>query len=329
MSKKVPLRVIAEEAACSVGVVSAILNQGGKGVIRASDRTRERVIRTARKYGIKPGYSPHRIGLFFQRDDSDVRVGYVEVMHTLVLQEALKAGLAVEYISDDQLDPRLDPRVDGIIGISHAAQLARFGGIPFFPVVTINQPMLERGIHSVSGDQQQQGHLATSYGVRKGHTRIALLEAEPNCWGYDQRVEGYRKALAEHGIPFDPALVGHTKDVDLSGVLHAWVEAGVTLILNFHSRRSLETLHILTNVMGLRIGEDISTISDDGRPVFRFLTPPQTVIHRSLPRLARAAVSLIKGLIEKPDPRPTPEGMDDIRFACKLIERDSVKDLRT
>jgi DNA-binding LacI/PurR family transcriptional regulator len=329
MASKVPLRVIAEEAACSVGVVSAILNQGGKGVIRASDKTRERVIRAARKYGIKPGYSPHRIGLFFQRDESDVRVGYVEVMHTLVLQEALRAGLAVEYISDNQPDPRLDPSVDGIIGISHADRLARFGGIPFFPVVTINRPMLERGIHSVSSDHRQQGYLAASHGVSRGHTRIALLEAQPNCWGYDRHVEGYREALSEHGIPFDPALVGHTRETDLPDVLDAWVKAGVTLILNFHAQRSLETLHILTNVMGLRIGEDISTISDDGRPVFQFLNPPQTVIHQSLPRVAATAVSLMKDLVEKPDPRPTPERMDDIRFACKLIERDSVKDLRT
>jgi hypothetical protein len=33
-------------------------------------------------------------------------------------------------------------------------------------------------------------------------------------------------------------------------------------------------------------------------------------------------------LIEKPDPRPTAARMQDVRFACELIERESVRDLR-
>ena len=327
MAKKVSLQMVADEAECSVGVVSAILNKSGNGVIRASEKTQRKVIQAARKLGVKAGHSSHRIGIYAQHIDSSLPIGYVEILSALIVQEALKCGLAIEILSDEKLQPKLDAGLDGVIGVGWSGHLADLGGIPYFPVVTINQPMTENGIHSVSSNHEQQAYLAAAHAMKKGHKHIAMLETQPGTWGYRQRYAGYEKAHKEFGLEVDPSRVGHTQERDLNEVLAGWIDHGVTLILNFHAQQALETLHILANVMGLRIGEDISTITIDDLPVFRYFVPPQTVVHQSLDNMASTAVSLINNLIENPEPKPTPEKMDDICFSCKLIERESVKDL--
>lgn len=327
MAKKVSLQMVAREAGCSVGVVSAVLNKGGEGVIRTSTETQKRVVMVARKLGLKSSYSPHRVGIYAQRIESALPVAYSEVLSALVLQEAIKKGLAVETLSYEQLDPRLDAGLDGVIGVGWNKYLADLGGIPHFPVITINLPVLEKCIHSVSSDHEQQARIAAEYGIQKGHRRIAILETQPDTWGYNERVRGYKDALDVAGVPFDPSLVGHLVGHCMEDVLRAWVEDGVTLILNFPAQQGFETIHTLTNIMGLRIGEDISTISVDDLPVFQYFHPPQTVIHQSLDKLAEAAVSLMVRLIENPEEKPRPANMDNIRFSAKIIERDSVKDL--
>ncbi len=327
MAKEVSLQMVANEVGCSAGVVSAVLNKGGEGVIRVSEETQKRVVMAARKLGLKPIYSPHRVGVYAQHIESSQPVTYLEVLSALVVQEAIKKDFAVEALSDEKLDPRLDAGLDGVIGVGWNKHLADLGGIPHFPVITINQPMLEKCIHSVSSDHKQQARLAVEYGIQKGHRRIALLETQPDTWGYNERVRGYENALEDAGIPFDPLLIGHLQGRRMKDVLKVWMDGGVTLILNFPAQQGLETIHTLTNVMGLRIGEDISTISIDDLPVFQYFHPPQTVIHQSLDKLAEAAVSLISRLIESPEERPSPTNMDNIRFSAKIIERSSVKDL--
>jgi LacI family transcriptional regulator len=319
--------MLANEARCSVGVVSAVLNKGGNGVIRASEDTKRRIVRAARKLGVKSSYSPHRVGLYVQHIEASMPFGYTEVLSALVVQEAAKSEFAIEILPDEKLNPHLDVSLDGVIGVGWNAHLSDLGGIPYFPVITINQPMIEKGIHSVSCDHQQQAALAAEYGIQKGHKLIAILESKPDTWGFKERLKGYKKALKKAGIPFDASLTGHTQDCEIRTVLADWVKRGVTLILNFHAQQSLETLHILNNEMGLRIGEKISTITLDDLPVVQYLTPPQTAIHQSLDKLATAAVSLMSNLIAHPEPRPVPGNMDDIRFSSKLIERLSVKDL--
>lgn len=319
--------MVANQVPCSIGVVSAVLNSGGSGVIRASDKTRERVVEVARKLGFKSGYSPHRIGIFIHHETSAMPIGYSEILAGLVIQEAVKNGFAIEILSTANIDPRVDSSLDGAIGIGLGDEMKGMGNIPNFPAITINQPMLELGIHSISCNHRQQGNLATEHALKKGHRRIALLEAQPETWGFKERVKGYKSALKKSGIEFDPSLIGHTRDQTLQDVLTPWIDDGITLILNFHAQLAFETLHILGNIMNLRIGEDISTLSIDDLPVFKYLTPPQTVIHQPLDKMAKATVKLLLELIENPDSNSRDKKMKAIEYSCNLIERNSVKDL--
>ena len=51
------------------------------------------------------------------------------------------------------------------------------------------------------------GYVATLHLIRAGHRRIGLIHGEAWMDASRDRLKGYRQALAEHDILFDPALV--------------------------------------------------------------------------------------------------------------------------
>ena len=59
------------------------------------------------------------------------------------------------------------------------------------PIITINSPLLNHGIHSVRADHYQQGLVATEHCIRRGHRAIppAPRTAPPHpCSGRKRRV---------------------------------------------------------------------------------------------------------------------------------------------
>lgn len=58
-------------------------------------------------------------------------------------------------------------------------------------------------------DNRHAAHQGTASLIARGFRRPALVEASPDLNFARERVAGYRAALAEAGLPFDPALVLH------------------------------------------------------------------------------------------------------------------------
>ncbi len=195
--------------------------------------------------------------------------------------------------------------------------------MPSLPIVSINHPMDDSRISSVYADHYQQGLMATRHLVERGHRDIAFLAIQPNEWGSHERLRGYKDALAERDIDPDPELIRYTSVQPAYDVLARWKHRGVTAILNFGEDTCMEVLHILSNVLGLAPGKDISTITLEDVPIGQYLTPPQTVIQQPLEELARIAVD---HMIEAAESTQSFTPIDRC-LPTKLIARDSVADV--
>lgn len=72
-------------------------------------------------------------------------------------------------------------------------------------VWSINEPITDG--NCVFIDQEHAGYLATKYLLDHGRRRIALLNGPVDAyWGFGARLDGYRRALTEAGLQFDPAI---------------------------------------------------------------------------------------------------------------------------
>lgn len=317
---------VAHRARVSVGTVSRVFNQH----TNVAADLRRRVLLASRTLGFVPKV-PHRcIGVIAGRMSPALPIGYVSVMASLIGRYLAARQYAIELIDIENLDLAYQAHIEGVIGIVFDERITQLKQIPNLPLLTINNPLLERGVHSICTDHYQQAQIATEHLLRHGHKSIGLLQIEPGEWGSRERLRGYTDTLAKAGMEVDPMLVQYTIDQPVYEVLSRWVNRKTTAILNFSEDASLEVLHFLSNILKLRIGRDISTISLEDLPIYQYLTPPQTTIHQPLAELAQAAVDHMLGLCNAPSPQgaaPKPEAIRSLVLPSTLVERDSVANL--
>jgi LacI family transcriptional regulator len=100
-------------------------------------------------------------------------------------------------------------QVDGIVFVaagessSHVQALVAQG----MPVVLCDRELAGVAADTVIADNAGSGHQATAHLIRLGHRRIGCIAGPPDMRIGHERVDGYKRALKEHGIPVDEDLV--------------------------------------------------------------------------------------------------------------------------
>ncbi|HEU0221824.1 MAG TPA: substrate-binding domain-containing protein [Paracoccaceae bacterium] len=176
-------------------------------------------------------------------------------------------------------------------------------------------------------DNRAISQAAVSFLADLGHRRIGLLNG-PEQWTYAQeRLRGFRDALAERGLPFDPALVRHGDTSQAYGA-----QAGAELLGDpstaptaFICCNSLAAAGLLESLRarGLAVPRDISIVAhDDDLPQVQTdrLDPPLTVTWLPLRDCVEPLVELIIRRI-----RGEPVSDLQITNTAPLIERGSTR----
>src|SRR4051812_128980 len=254
---EVSITDVARRARVSIGTVSRVINQHPK----VDPLLRRRVQIASRQLGFVPRVQHHCIALITGRRNPSLPVGYVSVMTSLISQYLADSRYAVELIDIENLDLLYEAHTQGAIGVVFDDRLKDALKIPKLPILTINSPLIEHGIHSVRADHYQQGLIATEHLIQRGHHKIGMLAVDTDEWGARERLRGYRDAMAAAQIEVDPSWIQPTLKQKAYDTLGRWNARGVTGILNFSEDASLEVLHILSNILRLKIGKEISVIS--------------------------------------------------------------------
>ncbi|HSJ53196.1 MAG TPA: LacI family DNA-binding transcriptional regulator [Anaerolineae bacterium] len=198
-------------------------------------------------------------------------------------------------------------RVDGVIvtssrvGALYQEHFDRLG----VPVVLINSHNQHRGLYtfSVSVDNYHGGCLATEHLVRLGYRRIAYISGPANHSDDQERLAGYRRALAEGGIPFDPALVLHGNG-RASGGERAWPQ-----LLALQSPPAATFCYNDLTAIGLMRGarksgraipRDLALVGFDDIPFASYVQPSLTTVAQPKGEMGRQAVEMVMGLLGTP-----------------------------
>ena len=78
-----------------------------------------------------------------------------------------------------------------------------------FPIVFVDRKNHDLPVDYVTSDNEKGGFFATTYLLKLGHRRIAFILGV-NANTVQERLKGYRKALEEYNVPFDPILIKHS-----------------------------------------------------------------------------------------------------------------------
>jgi LacI family transcriptional regulator len=178
------------------------------------------------------------------------------------------------------------------------------------------------GLDSVYVDTTAASRRAVSYLIERGHTRIGMIAGLHDTPPRAMRIEGYRHALAEAGLPLDTALIRDGDFSEQSGYQAAQellaLAALPTAIFASNDLMAVGALRALREA-GLRVPQDLALVGFDDIPAARLLSPPLTTVTQFEERLGRRLAEL---LLERLEGR-APEGARYEELPYQLIIRES------
>jgi LacI family transcriptional regulator len=187
------------------------------------------------------------------------------------------------------------------------------------PVVSIDPHTGPADLPSVESDSLGGALQATRHLLELGHRRIGFLAGRPDLRSASLREAGYRRALQDAGIAFDPALV--RSGFFLTALAREPARALLsmpdrpTAIFAANDLSGIAILQVAAE-LGIRVPEDLSVIGFDDIPEASQMTPPLTTIRQPMQRLGTTAVDLLMSLMGGTEP----EAMR-VQLPTRLVRR--------
>lgn len=216
-------------------------------------------------------------------------------------------------------------RVDGIIVLTgRLTDQALRTCAKSLPIVVAGRVLKAPGLHSLKFDDVAGARMATEHLLTLGHRRIACIAGDPLHPDAVERQRGYREALEQAGIPYEPALVAPGQFHEESGRL------AMEHLLD--SRQRFTAVFACNDQMafgaalalyrrGLRVPDDVSLVGFDDLAGANYAIPPLSTVQQPGYELGRIAAQAMLQLLagEKPSfSMPAP----------RFIARESSRRLR-
>lgn len=191
------------------------------------------------------------------------------------------------------------------------------------PVVAVDPHVGASSIPTVASDNLTGAITATNYLISLGHRRIGHLSGRPDLRSSELREQGYRQALQEAGITFDPALVrvgGYDPDTAAAPARELLTLADrPTAIFAANDLSAIQTMNVAAEV-GLTVPDDLSVIGFDNVPESVLAEPSLTTIDHSIQEQGYEAALMLIRIIDDPGTDQT-----DVRLPTRLVIRHSCK----
>jgi LacI family transcriptional regulator len=214
----------------------------------------------------------HRLVLCNSDEDLDKEAAYID----LAIAER-NAGVVIAVASTNESD--LGPLVEHKV-----------------PVVAVDREPMRAGIDSVVVDNQLGAEQATEHLIETGHRRIACITGPTRLSTANERLAGYKAAMARHGRKVEPGLVRRTNFKQDGGhraarsLLKARPRPDALFVAN-----NLMTLGALEAIReaGLAIPEQVAIVGFDDAPWTGLTDPPLTVVAQPTYEMGQHAAQLL------------------------------------
>jgi LacI family transcriptional regulator len=314
--QSVTIKHVAADAGVSLQTVSRVINRGANVHPQTSQRVQEAIDRL----GYVPSIAARRMGgsssyLILSLNDRDRTIAdwtnregadWVDQMlfGGMIKSAELGYRLLLELVDthNDHVERELRETIaalqpDGVILTpphSENLLITTMLGEEGISFARIGSLAAGPGIALTMDDEHAAG-LATRHLVALGHRRIGFIAGSSEYSLSARRVEGWRDAMSEAGLPVDgllaPGDFSYASGERAATMLLSGSDPATAIIAS-NDQMALATLGT-ANARGMVIPDDLSLISFDNTPIVRFVQPPLTAIDQPIAQLASKAVELI------------------------------------
>lgn len=329
------MRDVARQAGVSIKTVSRVVNCQGE----VSAETRQRVLAAIDALNFRP--SKVARALVMQRTDTvglllgDISNPFFAEVARGVLNTAQAEGYEV-FLCNSDYDPQLeiqalhslaDHNVGGTIIFPCWQNQEKLKALanPDRPLVVVNRSFNgpTAGLAFVRSDIRGGARMAVNYLLDRGHTAIAMVAGRATPLHAMERVQGFRQALADRGLPVsDDWIVSASPPVDIERGYQATQallarHPEVTAIFAYNDLIALGAIQACKE-LGRRIPDDLAVVGFDDIGFARMVQPPLTTINIDKYELGRQAVIRLLEMLAEPDTEFPP-----IDLKVELVVRHS------
>jgi DNA-binding LacI/PurR family transcriptional regulator len=327
------IRDVAQRAEVSLSTVSAVLN----ATAPASRSTRLRVLAAVAELGYEPNSQArnlkrmrsHAIGLIVP----DIVNPFFALVSEGIGDEARRRDYVLVLCSTDS-DPAREAsfarllrgrRLDGIVhlsgtGLPPAALLKLTDGSP---VVTVDERVPGLPGPFVGSDNRRGARLAAELALARGHRRFGIVAGPTGLWTAEQRLSGYREALAAAGVdPDGVATVHGDYRLESGRAAAAQLLAGdrtsrPTALLVANDLMAIGCIQEALS-LGLDLPRELGVVGYDDIPPASFITPALTTVRQPAREMGRLAAAI---LLDGIDGHSASTSVD---LPPTVVERDSL-----
>jgi LacI family transcriptional regulator len=333
MTRKITIQDISKAAGTSPSTVSRVLT----GNASVSQEKREAIEDAIKRLKYRPSHLArglktsitYSVGLLL----NDITNPFYSAIARGVEDVALEHGYSLILCNTSEdpsreihyLQVLQDKHVDGVI-VGPTKQNEDFlqDYVARIPVVQVDRQLKGLPLSSVVADNEDAGYTATRHMLERGHRRIHVF-----CWGWhvsslNERLNGYKRALNEYNIPFDPTLIidveGHTIE-NACRAAETWFTNGTlpVAVLALNNQLGLGILKA-AHALELSIPDQLALVVFDDQDVFALLRPSITAVEQPAYAIGRRAMELLLERMDSDEAQPP----QVVVLPMQLIERESV-----
>ncbi|NOZ73327.1 MAG: substrate-binding domain-containing protein [Chloroflexi bacterium] len=308
---------VAKQAGVSPVTVSRVINNAGN----VSAATRTRVERAIAELGYVPSGAAQ--SLRSKRTKTlalivpDIQNAFWTTMARGIEDAAQSHGYSIFLYNTDEnaakqrhcLEVVVSQRVDGVIIAPHDSNAENLALLRQrdVPTVIIDRHIDDWDVDTVSGDSISASRSLVQHLIKLGHKRIAMISGPLSTSTSTDRIIGYRIALAEAGLPYDPTLVrtGEYRSISGERLTHQLLETTErpTAIFAANNVIALGVIDAL-DAHGLRVPQDMALVCFDDLPNTSRLFPFLTVAVQPAYDLGANAAQLLLSRLTSERPPP-------------------------
>jgi LacI family transcriptional regulator len=305
------IKDVAREAGVSPATVSRWMN--GRLVVKPS--TADRITAAVRNLRYAPSLvarslvtkESRTIGLLL----ADISNPFFASLARSVEDAAQQRGYAVIVCNSDS-NPEKEASyvrllrrkyIDGVLFLSNSP-----GGSGLkealeekIPIVVVDEAIEGVRAPGVFIDNAQGAYAAVKHLIALGHRRIGHITGPP-VYSTPLRLHGYRRALEDHGLSFEPTLVREGDFQTEGGRRAAWTLINLaqrpSAIFAGNDLMALGAMQAAWEA-GLRVPEDLAIVGFDDIPLASCLVPPLTTVAQPVSQMGRVAVDILVRRIER------------------------------
>lgn len=297
---------VAKEAGTSVAVVSYVINNGPRPVAQA---TRQRVLAAIKKTGYRPNGIARALASGTTRTYGlivpNIANPFISSMAHALQQEAFADGrvLLLGDSGDDRarelelVNNLLHRQVDGLIYTSvdrHPyIELIQASGTP---CVMLDRVAPELNVCAIQVNEQHAAHQATRHLIEHGYREIAIICGPLEMLNTQDRINGWKQALEEAGLPLRPEWIFSTDYTRHGGYSAAQRMLSGNLpraLFATNEQQAFGCLRALAE-RGLSAPADLALVCFNGTLESSFNVPSLTTVRQPVTKMAKKAIEMLK-----------------------------------